>query len=190
MTLLRGNAAAKQRAAEILNRVRKVENPIVVEVGVNRGILSQLLLTSRPDLTLYMIDSWLGEQEQPDHYKNTKDRNAHRPQSAADAAKGRVYQMAQRFGPRAIIIEDNSVDAAKKFEEASVDLVFIDADHSYEGVKGDIEAYLPITKEWIGGHDYLSKQPEFDFSGVDKAVEEAFDDVETGGNLTWFKRVG
>jgi hypothetical protein len=71
--------------------------------------------------------------------------------------------------------------------DGSVDLVFIDADHSYEGVKADIEAWLPKVKVggWIGGHDYKSPR----FPGVERAVHERFDQVEHGANSTWFWRM-
>lgn len=187
--LARGHAAAKQRADEILSRVEGVENPVVIEVGVNTGNLSKILLSSRNDLTLYMVDSWRGEQDQPDTYKSTNDRNALRDQSAADRAKQSVYAIASKFRDRGIIIEADSVEAALYFDDKVADVIFIDADHSYEGVKGDIAAYTRIAKTYIGGHDYKSQQPQFDFSGVDRAVEEAFGEVEIGKNLTWFKKL-
>lgn len=185
--LVKGTAAAHQRANEILKRVADIDNPVVIEVGVNKGILSQVLLGARKDLELHMVDSWRGEQDQPDHYKETKDRNAFRPQSDADRAKERVYNMAKKFNSRAFIYENSSVLAAEGFSDKFADIIFIDADHSYEGCKADIEAYTRVTRKWIGGHDYRNPQPQFNFKGVDRAVEEAFGSVEVGKNVTWFK---
>jgi cephalosporin hydroxylase len=50
-------------------------------------------------------------------------------------------------------------------------LVFIDADHSYEGVRDDIATWRPLIQPGgiIAGHDY---DPQF--PGVAKAVDEAF----------------
>lgn len=185
--LLRGRAAANQRANEILKRVEDIHAPVVLEVGVNRGALSRLLLEGRKDLTLYLVDSWLGAGNHREEYKATNDRNAFRPQSDADSAYQMVMNLQSKYSSRCFIIRQDSVQAAKQFKDKSVDLIFIDADHSYEGVKGDIEAYTRVTRKWIGGHDYRSMQPQFDFTGVDRAVEEAFGDVEVGQNLTWFK---
>lgn len=187
--LLKGQKAAKQRANEILKRVKDIPNPIVVELGVNHGNLSRELLAARDDLTLYMVDSWLGAEHQPDHYKNTRDRNAHRPQSAATGAYNKVLKLAEQYKGRTHIIKMDTVRASNYFQDESVDLVFIDADHSYEGCISDIESYIDKTRYWIGGHDYKNPQPQFDFSGVDKAVEEIFGEVETGENVTWFFNV-
>ena len=49
-----------------------------------------------------------------------------------------------------------TTQAATHFADKSVDFVFVDADHSYEGVKRDIEAWLPKIRQGgvIAGHDY------------------------------------
>ena len=52
------------------------------------------------------------------------------------------------------------------------DYIYIDADHSYESVKADIETWLPFVKPSgiIAGHDYSAH-----FTGVVTAVNEFFD---------------
>lgn len=53
-------------------------------------------------------------------------------------------------------IRSDSVAAAANYPDKSVDFVFIDGDHSYEGCKRDIEAWLPKVKDGgiLSGHDY------------------------------------
>jgi predicted O-methyltransferase YrrM len=60
-----------------------------------------------------------------------------------------------------------SLEAAKLYEDNSLDFVFIDASHIYENVKNDIEAWYPKLKSKgiLAGHDY-------DCGDVRKAVEE------------------
>lgn len=62
---------------------------------------------------------------------------------------------AKTFGERCIIIRNDSVSAAEQIEDNSLDFVFIDADHTYEGVKRDVEAWLPKVKGggMVLGHD-------------------------------------
>lgn len=70
----------------------------------------------------------------------------------------------------------NSVEVAKDFEDAGrqFDIIFIDADHSYESVKADIEAWMPCLRDGgvMIGHDYRTHQ----FPGLTKAVQEMFGD--------------
>jgi cephalosporin hydroxylase len=49
-----------------------------------------------------------------------------------------------------------SLQAAKLYKDSSLDFVFIDADHEYESIVADIEAWLPKVKAggYIAGHDY------------------------------------
>lgn len=66
-----------------------------------------------------------------------------------------------------------SVDIAKRFQDGSIDFVFIDAAHDYGSVKADIAAWLPKVKAGgiIAGHDYEVGHP-----GVIRAVDEALGD--------------
>lgn len=68
------------------------------------------------------------------------------------------------------IIADSS-EASRLFDPESVDFVFIDADHSYQGVLRDIVAWLPRMKKTgvIAGHDY-----HYANLGVIKAVCDLF----------------
>jgi hypothetical protein len=61
-----------------------------------------------------------------------------------------------------------SEKASKKFEDNSVDVIFIDGDHSYEGVKTDLECWFPKIKSGgVIAYDDYPKWPS-----VAKAVHE------------------
>lgn len=64
-----------------------------------------------------------------------------------------------------------SVEAAKSFADDSLDVVWIDADHSYDACKTDIAAWWPKLKAGgvMGGDDWL-------MHGVAQAVHERFGD--------------
>jgi hypothetical protein len=174
--------AADLRARTLLDWLKPYDKPVGAEIGVFAGELSQKLLV-RQDLTLYLVDSWSAEHS--DAYKASGDYHA----ALSKDKQERFYDMARhmvRFaGERAKIVRSDSVAAAKAIPDASLDFVFIDADHTYEGCKADIEAWLPKIKKggFISGHDY--ENPEFPAWGVKKAVEEKFGVPEKGDNFTW-----
>ena len=70
-----------------------------------------------------------------------------------------------------------SLEAVEKFEDHSLDFVFIDASHEYEDVKKDIAAWIKKVKPGgvIAGHDYYINDFDY-FPGVKQAVNESFVD--------------
>jgi SAM-dependent methyltransferase len=78
------------------------------------------------------------------------------------------------------IMRGYSAKIVNKFEDKSVDMVFIDADHSYEACKADIEMWLPKCKKFICGHDYTNI-----FPGVIQAVNERFKKVNVTDSIWW-----
>lgn len=61
------------------------------------------------------------------------------------------------------------------------DLVYIDADHSYEGCKADIQAYLPKATKVICGDDFVQR----DGFGVIEAVRELLPNYRNVGPF-WY----
>ena len=60
------------------------------------------------------------------------------------------------YNDRYEIIKKYSVDASKNFEDSSLDFIYIDARHDYDGVFEDLEYWYPKVKSGglISGHDY------------------------------------
>ena len=75
----------------------------------------------------------------------------------------------------------SSVEAAKQFEDKSIDMVFLDGGHRYQDVKEDIEAWLPKAKKLICGHDY-------NFIPVQEAVTEKFGIPDSAESI-WINRI-
>ncbi len=80
-------------------------------------------------------------------------------------------------------IRMKSVDAAKLYDDGSLDLVFIDAGHTFEDVVADIEAWLPKVRPYgfIAGHDY-SWDDE-----VKRAVHSKFPTISMETEGCWVK---
>lgn len=182
--------AAHVRAHEILTRLN-VPNPVGAEIGVFTGALSQKLL-ERGDLTLYMVDSW-ATCASDSEYAKSGDFHAALSQERQDRYFESTCRAVQFAGDKAKIIRKPSVEAAAEIEDRSLDFVFIDADHSYEGCKADISAWASKVKPGglLCGHDY--NNVEYPCFGVNQAVDEFSKStglpMETGDNFTWFIRL-
>jgi predicted O-methyltransferase YrrM len=81
---------------------------------------------------------------------------------------------------RTIFAHARTSHVASQYHWEPFDLIFIDAEHTYEAVKADILAWWKHLRDdgVMIGHDYFTKQ----YPGVNQAVEELFGDkVETIG---------
>lgn len=180
------------RAEEILKRIP--EGPLRgAEIGIFKGQLSAILLHARPQLLLHMVDSWAPTQEQPRAYVECGDFHALLPAEKQERCY-RETLTAVRFAiSRAVIMRMQSLQAAEKIDDGSLDFVFIDADHSYEGCAADIAAWAPKVKTggYLCGHDY--DHPLKTGFGVKQAVDEAVAangwNVDFGEDMTWFVRI-
>ena len=165
-----------------------------VEVGVNRGQLAEHLLRERPILQWHGVDPWCGRDGHSRAYVATRDGHAVETRSDAERRMRRALDALRPFGRRATVHREASPAATRFFGPSSVNAVFIDGDHSYEGCKVDIEAWWPLVAlgGWLGGHDYGNADPRFDFSGVDRAVDAFVANLdlplELDGGATWFVR--
>lgn len=129
----------------------------MIEVGIDTGKTTFFLLDNIPDLTIYAID------------KNIN--------------KFYTEDVKQRYKERLIPLQGMSHIVADKIKDGIADLVFIDADHSYEAVKRDIEKYSPKLK--VGG---LLTGHDIDYPGVNQAVTEVVKTFDVGPNYVWIKR--
>lgn len=176
---------ADLRARAILSRLGS--SPRGVEVGVYRGALSRRLLVRR-DLHLMMVDRWGSSDyaDKTDMLGTHDETEWHNIRENAD-----VYT---RFAAdRREIVQADSVAAAGKCDDASLDFVFIDAEHSYAACMRDILAWHGKVRlgGLLCGHDYA--HPDFPDWGVKQAVDEFAAahglTVELDDDYTWFIRL-
>lgn len=80
------------------------------------------------------------------------------------------------------LIREKSVDAASRFQDNSIDFVYIDGDHTLEGIQADINAWWPKVKTGgiFCGDDY---NPGKTGKGFKYGVVEGVNDFAQKNNL-------
>lgn len=183
----------KYRWDEIIDRLVKLHrdnnsNLKIAEIGVWQGDIVKRIIPFLKMIDMYyLVDNWKSGTPGTDWYESGSKMPRFK-QSRYDSAFRLVRTMTKGYRDKINIYHMDSVDAARAVRDHSLDLVFIDANHSYKGVVSDIEAWLPKVKigGYIGGHDF--DEPRF--PGVRQGVELHFGrDIELGDDYTWFKLI-
>ena len=132
------------------------------EVGVEQGVFAEIICKAPDVKKLYCVDAWKSYRPYRDHVRQSK------LDMFYDITKERL------LGYNVEYIRKFSVDAAKDFEDGSLDFVYIDANHSYDFVKQDIAAWAPKVRSGgvIAGHDYIRRKGQDEFYNVIPAVDE------------------
>jgi predicted O-methyltransferase YrrM len=90
----------------------------------------------------------------------------------AECARQRLF----KFGDRHLGMQARSPGIASAFEDGTFDFIHIDADHSYEGVKRDLDAWWPKLRSGglFSGDDYTPVECNYGEGkyGVVQAVNE------------------
>lgn len=138
----------------------------IVELGAWKGKSSAFLVVEAynksPKIEVHIVDTWGGNPFDGSEDQST---DAYSKFTSNMSLLARPYQ-AHRM---------TTNEAAGLFKDESLDAVFIDADHSYEAVKMDIENWMPKVRKggMLAGHDYNSAWP-----GVIRAVNEIFPEAQ------------
>jgi hypothetical protein len=86
---------------------------------------------------------------------------ASRRAASVEQMRDRVMReaLAEPYRGRSNILFMTTADASRHVDDGSLDFVFIDADHSTEGVRADINAWRPKIRAGgvLFGHDYNMK---------------------------------
>jgi len=141
--------------------VEKFDNAKFVEIGSWKGrsavFMGVEIHNSKKNIEFYCVDTWKGSEEH----------------IGLDILKedGLYKEFVKNIDPVSHIIKPirmPSIEASAKFEDNSLDFVFIDAAHDYESVKDDIKHWYPKVKTGgiFSGHDY------WDGTTVQQAVDE------------------
>jgi len=145
------------------------DNSIIVNVGTYKGKSLSLMLDyvekSNKNIKIYSVDDWSdvlygdkGQDIKSIFLKNLDD----------DIDKINLLEM-------------DTCDASKLFNDNSLDFVFLDTKHTFQHVYDETNCWLPKIKTngIISGHDYH-------WGDVKNAVDTLLSDVDTFTSTKWF----
>jgi SAM-dependent methyltransferase len=161
-----------------------------IEIGTWRGDFANLMCSKLQPNKFYAVDPFALYEG----YTDKPDVNEFSSQKNLDALAARVADRIGKMLPegRSELLRDLSCNAVNQFDDNSVDLVYIDADHKYEPVLADIRAWYAKVKPGgiLCGDDYIEGSHIEKF-GVIQAVKDFASEnnlqfaVTSGTNPTW-----
>ena len=175
------NDLSGTRTNELIKIIGDKKYKNYLEVGVWQGDNLLPIAKKFPDLVCYGVDPYSGSSFE-EYYKGEI-------QALVDGDHyEKLYQEIQnktKDFKNINILRKTSEEAAKDFEDESLDIVFIDARHDYDSVVNDINLWMPKVKVGgvLSGHNY-----GLNFFGVIEAVNGiiGYDNVSIKSDDTWF----
>lgn len=149
---------------------------VAYNIGTHTGASAETILSTM-DGTCISCDTY--DKELQDWWSA-----AANPIAALNVYMARV----KPFGSRAQLFVGKSLDLAALVKPESADFVFIDADHSYEGIVADIAAWRKIVKPGgiLAGHDFDKRMLDWpqekihDYRDVGMIRENVGNDIVKG----------
>lgn len=145
---------------------------IGVEIGVHLGDYAARILAAARPRKLYLVDPW--QSIAGDAYKQS----VYGSERSSDQEMERRYQVVlERFAKRikrgqVCVVRKTSSQALGDLDDASLDFVYIDGNHTYQFAAEDLELALAKVKSGgvISGDDYTAGG--WWQGGVKRAVDE------------------
>ena len=145
---------------QVLALVEQHRPRIVVELGTHDGASATAMarVMAAWGGVIYCVDTWCGV-----------------PKPGRGLSPLRIFQCAHNLrvagvSPRVRLIPATTADAAESWGGPVIDFLYVDADHSYAGVKQDLALWVPHVRPGglIAGDDY--DHPKY--PGVNQAWDE------------------
>ena len=143
-------------------------------VGESLAYLAVEVINSGKNIDIFSVDAFIG--------------NVHSVEKKGNFPQWVQFQKnLSSVWDRITPVKGISWQVAGQFEDDSIDFIFIDADHTYEGVMKDIRSYWPKLKSGglFSGHDF--KHPPVK-QAVDEFTKELGLTYESGENSWWLRK--
>ena len=141
----------------------------VVEIGSWKGRSTRALLKACKG-TVYAVDHFQGSpSEIHSSHKEATEKDIHQ-----------IFLQNVGMFPNLICLKMDSLEAAGRFEDKSVDMVFIDGDHEGRAFHRDLDAWLPKARKLICGHDIT-------MGDIEKIIKEVIGQFDRGPASIWYK---
>lgn len=128
--------------------INEMKLSIGAEIGVDKAVFSQQILSKSNLSKLYCVDCWMdnfgtGHKQGPEYKKG-------------NLRKEEALRTLSEFEGRYEVIHEYSKEAAQKIPDNSLDFCYIDGDHSLGGVYEDVTTWIKKMKKGgiISGHDF------------------------------------
>ena len=124
------------------------------EIGVFKGDFAAEILSCVQPRRLYLIDPWINMEDETLSKSWYAANSKHDMSAIYDSVCARFAE--QSASGTVEIMRQKSGDALKLIEDDSLDFVYVDGDHRYEGVLADLTASLAKLKcgGVLAGDDY------------------------------------
>lgn len=166
-----------------LPKIINKNKPNIIEIGVEFGGFTDLYYDHITSIGghIWLLDLWSTEGN--DFFFSTRD---------GQVEKGH-QQILKKYGDKknVTLIKGSSFEKHSTFDDNFFDWIYIDADHSYNGIKTNIEKWFPKLKVGgvFSGHDYDPHPNNIVYShfAINKVVHEKFDENFDLTNEDYYK---
>jgi hypothetical protein len=151
----------------------------ICELGVQRGANFKRMIEHNPKLAV-AVDCWIDNGK-----AETNDTSLF--QDGLDK-QYETFRDEMKDKPFVKICRGYTYDVVKQFSDEFFDLVYIDADHTYNGVRRDINDWYPKVKKggFLLGHDYRGMSVRVRQGKITFGVKMAVNQFVRDNNITTF----
>lgn len=140
-SLMNGPGVPTFKSRDDLGEVMQKEGfSVGIELGVQRGLYSRVILSKWPSCTEYhLVDLWAHQENYKD-YANVDQKT-----------QKQIYESAMtnlaEFGDKIHVCRNYTTSCVTQYDDEYFDFIYVDARHDFKGVLDDLVAYWPKLKK-------------------------------------------